>query len=137
MNKDYNHIGVWTKACSLRSLYDLPKPDETDFLVALLFGVHRILREEAFRLLQYNYDDVYSNCSYRLPEVYREQMELVLKEKKDEKELLYSKLVSMAGVLPELPENSLTGLAEKIITIESANDLLPYSGSGLYSLAPG
>lgn len=129
VNKDYNHIGVWTKVCSLRSLYGLPRPDETDFLVALLFGVHRILREEACRYLKDNYDDVYSNCSYRLPGRYREQLELILKEEKDEKELLYNKLASLAGVLPELPENSLTGLAEKIITIESANDLLPYSDS--------
>lgn len=129
VNKDYNHIGVWAKACSIRSLYGVSRPDETDFLVALLFGVHRILREEACRYLKDNYDDVYSNCSYRLPGRYREQLELVLKEEKDEKELLYTKLASLAGVLPELPENSLTGLAEKIITIESAGDLLPFTGS--------
>ncbi|MFP4489491.1 MAG: HEAT repeat domain-containing protein, partial [Bacteroidales bacterium] len=129
VNKDYNHIGVWTKACSIRSLYRLPGPDETDFLVALLFGVHRILREEAFCYLKDNYDDVYSNCSYRLPGKYREQLELLLKEEKDEKELLYTKLASLAGVLPELPENSLTGLAEKIISVESASDLLPFMGS--------
>ncbi|MDZ7739215.1 MAG: hypothetical protein U5K32_09175 [Bacteroidales bacterium] len=129
VNKDYNHIGIWTKACALRSLYDLPKPDETDFLVALLFGVHRILREEACRYLQDNYDDVYSSCSYRLPKVYREQLELVLKEKKDERELLYNKLLSLSMIFTEIPENSLPQLAEKIRIIENGNDLRPYAGS--------
>lgn len=125
VNKDYNHIGVWTKACSIRSLYELSGPDKTDFLVALLFGVHRVLREEACRYLQNNYEEVYNSCSYRLPEIYRSQLELVLKEKRDERRLLYNKVISLSIIFPELPENSLLHLAEKIRVIENSKDLLP------------
>ncbi|MEE4213563.1 MAG: hypothetical protein V2I34_00755, partial [Bacteroidales bacterium] len=114
VNKDYNHIGVWTKALAIRQLYKMPKPEETDFLVALLFGVHRILREESCRYLQKNYDDVYSKCSYRLPKLYRDQLDEILKEQLVEDELVYRKLRSLLLLFPGIPENILTPLAENL-----------------------
>ena len=114
INKDYNHIGLWTKVCALRRLYELRKPGETDFLVALLFGVHRILREEACRYLQENYDDVYSSCSYRLPGLYRDQLDELLKNHIPDRELVYEKLKSLLFIFPGLPEKALISLAEDV-----------------------
>lgn len=118
VNKDYNHIGVWTKALAIRQLYKLPRPGETDFLVALLFGVHRILREEACRYLQENYDDVYSKCSYRLPRLYRDQLDEILKQQLVEDELVYRKLRSLSLLFPGIPENNLSSLAENIKQVD-------------------
>ncbi|MDT8401891.1 MAG: hypothetical protein RQ743_09355 [Bacteroidales bacterium] len=114
INKDYNHIGLWTKVCALRRLYEVQKPGETDFLVALLFGVHRILREEACRYLQENYDDVYSSCSYRLPRLYRDQLDELLKKHIPGNELVYEKLKSLLLIFPGLPERVLISLAEDV-----------------------
>ncbi|MFO7851754.1 MAG: hypothetical protein ACQERS_12635 [Bacteroidota bacterium] len=117
VNKDYNHIGVWAKVCALRSLYGLPKPEETDFLVALLFGVNRILREEACRFLQDNYEDVYSRCSYRLPKLYRDQLDELLKNHIKEAELLYSKIESLSKIFPGISRNQLINMAEGLLLI--------------------
>ena len=117
VNKDYNHIGLWTKVCALRSLYGLPKPDETDFLVALLFGVHRILREEACKFLQDNYEDAYESCSYRLPKVYREQLDELLDNYIKDNELLYNKLKSLLMIFPGISSNKLINVAETLTLI--------------------
>lgn len=118
VNKDYNHIGIWTKAVAVRQLYKLPRPGETDFLVALLFGVHRILREESCRYLQENYDDVYSKCSYRLPKLYRDQLDEILEQQLVEDELVYRKLRSLSLLFPGIPENILSTLAENIRQVD-------------------
>ncbi|MBN1388147.1 MAG: MFS transporter [Bacteroidales bacterium] len=117
VNKDYNHIGVWTKVCAIRSLYGLPRPDETDFLVALLFGVHRILREEACKFLQENYDDVYKSCSYRLPNIYRKQLDELLADYIKDNELLYNKLKSLSKIFPGISRNNLINMAEDLILV--------------------
>ena len=129
VNKDYNHIGVWTKVCSLRRLYELTKPAETDFLVALLFGVHRILREESCRYLQDNYDDVYRNCSYRLPKLYRDQLDEILDNHIKDNELVYIKLLSLLQFFPGIPENILISMAEKIKLLNKIEDSLPEPGT--------
>ncbi len=117
VNKDYNHIGLWTKVCALRSLYGLPKPDETDFLVALLFGVNRILREEACKFLQDNYEDAYESCSYRLPKVYREQLDELLDNYIKDNELLYNKLKSLLMIFPGISSSKLINVAETLTLI--------------------
>ncbi len=128
INKDYNHIGIWTKVCAIRSLYGLLKPEETDFLVALLFGVHRILREEACKFLQANYDDVYKSCSYRLPRIYRDQLDDLLKDYIKDNELLYNKLKSLSMIFPGIPRNKLINMAEDLVLI---------NGEQVASIEPG
>jgi HEAT repeat protein len=123
VNKDYNHIGVWAKALAIRKLYKLPRPEETDFLVALLFGVHRILREESCRYLQENYDDVYSKCSYRLPKLYRDQLDDILQMQLVEDELVYRKLRSLSLLFPGIPENILSSLAENMKQVDEYHAL--------------
>jgi len=118
VNKDYNHIGVWTKVCAISSLYGLPKPGETDFLVALLFGVHRILREEACKFLQDNYENAYENCSYRLPKIYRDQLDKLLANYIKANELLYNKLKSLSMIFPGISNNKLIAMAEALILID-------------------
>ena len=118
VNKDYNHIGIWTKACAIRSLYGLPKPPETDFLVALLFGVHRILREEACKFLQDNYNDVYKNCSYRLPKIYKEQLDEMLTDYIKDYKLIYNKLKSLLMIFPDISRNKMISMAENLILID-------------------
>ncbi len=121
VNKDYNHIGLWTKACAIRSLYDLPVPDESDFLVALLFGVNRLLREEACRYLQANYKDVYASCSYRIPKVYRMQLDELLSGKIMDRDLIFNKVETLSAVFPDLPEDLLLLPAEKMALVEQGN----------------
>ncbi|MBS0010684.1 MAG: hypothetical protein KFF49_04700, partial [Bacteroidales bacterium] len=129
VNKDYNHTGVWTKVCALRSLYNLPRPSETDFLVALLFGVHRILREEALRYLQEQFDDVYHSCSYRLPRIYRDQLDEMLRGHARDLELVHNKLKSLALVFPGIPENTLNKMAEDVSLVNREKTGLPEPGS--------
>ncbi|HCC70556.1 MAG TPA: hypothetical protein DEQ09_05325, partial [Bacteroidales bacterium] len=119
INMDYNHLGVWVKACALKGLYNMPRPEETDFIVALLFGVNSALREEAFRYLKDNYDDAYSGCSYRLPVTYREQLNKLLNNSNNENQYICDKLKSLSAIFPGIPKNSLVELAEKIEIISS------------------
>ena len=124
VNKDYNHIGVWTKVCALRSLYKLPSATEPDFLIALLFSVNRILREEAFMYLQEYYEGRYAQCSYRLPKVYGEQLDRLLHGDNNGNDLICNKLMSLSLVFPSLQGNSLISLAEDVRRVDS-----PVSGN--------
>ncbi len=74
INTDYNRIGVWTKSCALKSLYNISNIEDPDFVIALLFSPNRILREEALRYLQTKFEDVYSYCAHRVPEKYQDHL---------------------------------------------------------------
>ena len=78
INTDYNRIGVWTKSCALKSLYNISDIEDPDFVVALLFSPNKILREEALRYLQAKFDDVYSYCAYRVPDKYRDHLSAMI-----------------------------------------------------------
>ena len=78
INTDYNRIGVWTKACALKSLYNISNIEDPDFVIALLFSPNKILREEAIRYLQTKFEDVYAYCSYRVPEKYQDHLKAII-----------------------------------------------------------
>jgi len=118
VNKDYNHIGVWTKVCALRSLYKTSAAAEPDFLIALLFSVNRILREESFIYLQKYFEGKYGQCSYRLPKIYGDQLDRLLHGANKDNDLLYNKLRSLSMVFPALPGNILIPLAEDVRRID-------------------
>lgn len=135
INKDYNHVGVWAKTCALQSLYSIKHFKETDSIVALLFGVNRILREEAFRYLQERHVDVYNSCSYRLPVNYRMQMDAIARSDLGDHAFAYNRLVSLSGILPCIPRKNLVRLAlnievlgrDEVASLDQGTDYLLWS----------
>ncbi|HKL66451.1 MAG TPA: hypothetical protein VJ877_01060, partial [Bacteroidales bacterium] len=122
VNKDYNEVGVWTKACAIRSLGRLEPPAKTDFLVALLFSGHRMLREESCYYLDNNFEQVYEKCSDRLPADYREQLNILVNGDFDENDLIYVKLKSLSRVFEDIAETDLAALAEKVLLVKQGDD---------------
>ncbi len=117
VNKDYNHISAWTKVCAMRSLYDIPKPDNIDFIVALLFSPVKILREEGVRYIREKDIDIFTSCSYRIPPKFTEHIEMVIKGDISDRMEIYRKLNYIKELLGNIPENNLIALASEMMVI--------------------
>lgn len=122
VNKDYNEVGVWTKACAIRSLSRLEPPSKTDFLVALLFSGHRMLREESCYYLDNNFKQVYAECSGRLPVDYRRQLNTLVNGDFNVNDLTFVKLKSLSRIFEDIAETHLVSLAEKVLLVKEDDD---------------
>ncbi len=111
INKDYNHISVWAKATALRSLLKLDRPENPDFIIALLFSQNKILREEAVRFLKENYEEVYDFCAPRIPVQFREHLSTVVSGEVGEHNELYRKVLFLTGRFRNIPEEDLISLS--------------------------
>ena len=114
VNTDYNRIGVWTKACALKSLNSIENIENPDFLVALLFSPFLILREEAFRILNARFNKVLEYCRKRIPSQYMEHMALMLEGKLSAKDEIFTKAGFLAELLPGIPMDDLADLARDL-----------------------
>ena len=75
INCDYNLIGVWTKACTVRSIPEINEEDLGESVVALLFSPDQILREESARLIAQSGRELYKATSERIPEAVRNKLD--------------------------------------------------------------
>ena len=111
INTDYNRIGVWAKACALKSLHSIENIDNPDFLVALLFSPFRILREEALKNLKERFDDPQDYFGERTPVKYREHINMMLQGKLSQRDEIFVKANFISEILPGLTRNDAVELA--------------------------
>jgi len=79
INRDYNFINTWTKACALNSYSELEKPKVSDDLLAQLFNPDPILRESSACLINKIDKDAYNNCGSRLNEKAKFELDNIIK----------------------------------------------------------
>lgn len=113
INCDYNLIGVWTKACTLRSISAIGDANLGESVAALLFSPEQILREESARLLSRSSMELFRSTSSRIPEKNRIHLDRMVSDQINERELLYEKTKFLASCFNEINEDDLLFLAEK------------------------
>ncbi|HEX2920081.1 MAG TPA: Npt1/Npt2 family nucleotide transporter [Bacteroidales bacterium] len=113
INRDYNLLNIWTKACTIRNITEL-KGDIAESASALLFSPETIIQEEAARLISRSKRDLYNTVSQRIPDSERKRLDNIIEEKTASEELIYEKIVFLSKFFPGIPEEELVFLAEKI-----------------------
>ncbi len=114
INCDYNLLGIWTKACTLRSISRIGDADLGESAAALLFSPEQILREEAARLLARSSMELYRSTSSRIPEKFRIQLDRLVSDEILVNELMFEKVKFLASCFNEIKEDDLLFLAEKM-----------------------
>lgn len=139
LNRDYNFLGVWIRACAIRSIVNIEDKDLKESLVALLFSPEAILREEAAMLFSHSVSDIFASVSGRLPENIREHLRKIFANETDNMELLFEKVKFLSARLNKIDEEHLLYLAEHMKYVKSADtvSLSVYGGFILWSVRHG
>jgi MFS family permease len=111
INRDYNFLGVWIRACVIRRMPEIKNRDLAQSIVALLFSPETILREETAKLLARSDKGFYEEASDRVPLQVKESLEKIFNGTIPEKELLYEKINFLESIFDGLPEENLFFLA--------------------------
>jgi hypothetical protein len=115
INCDYNLIGVWTKACALRSIPEIEEEDLGESVVALLFSPEELLREESARLIARSGKELYKTTLERIPEAARKQLDKIIAGEITEKELVFEKVRFLSSCFKGIKEDELLFLADKLL----------------------
>jgi hypothetical protein len=114
INRDYNLLGVWLRACLIREVPRITDDEMAETLIALLFSPEMILRQEAAKLLSRSESSYYRQVRDRIPEEMKNIPDDILSGKISRYELLYDRVVFLKSLLNMLPEEKLISLAEEM-----------------------
>lgn len=102
INRDYNHINRWTKACALNYIGTMPGFEVTDDIIANLFNPHPLLREMAAWAIYQIDPTIYNANIYRLPENVRIELDRSIvnseRRRQEGKKLYFEKVVFLSKV---------------------------------------
>jgi len=139
INRDYNFISIWTKACTLRSLPDIEGDDLAQSVVALLFSPELILQEESAKLVARSSMELYKSTSRRITASVKNHMDRVVNEEIDKRELLFEKVQFLSYCFISIPQEELLTLAPSMqhtVDLQSVLPSIPY-GCLIWSLNEG
>ena len=111
INRDYNLISLWTKACTLRSIGEFEGDDMAESVVALMFSPEEILQEESAKLVSRTSPELYKSVSQRIPDSVRMRLDNIVNGTTDEKELLFDKILFLSKCFKGIPEEEMLHLA--------------------------
>ena len=114
INRDYNLLGVWLRACLIREVPRITDGEMAETLIALLFSPEMILRQEAAKLLSRSESSYYRQAWDRIPEEMKIILDDILSGKISRHELLYDRVIFLKSLLNMLPEEKLISLAEEM-----------------------
>ena len=124
LNRDYNLISIWTKACVLRKIREIKDPEIAESVIALLFSPENLLQEEAVRLLARSDIKLYKSVYSRIPYLTRRHLDRIIEGEIDVKELLFDKVEFLRSCLTGILEEELLLLARKMVYYDNQKDLL-------------
>jgi ATP:ADP antiporter, AAA family len=113
LNRDYNLIGLWIKACVLRYHKGIRDVEMAESVVALLFSPERILQEEATGLIARSDLRLYKSVSNRIPIATRRLLDRIINGEADKNELLFDKIRFLSECFTGIIEEQLLSLALK------------------------
>jgi AAA family ATP:ADP antiporter len=114
INRDYNLLSLWTKACTLRNIPEIEGDKLKESVVALFFSPETILQEEAARLVARSDMELYELVSQRIPDLIRRRLDNIVYGKTEEMELLFEKTVFLSDIFKGINEEDLLILSEEI-----------------------
>jgi len=100
INKDYNEINRWTKACAINKLLHVKNAKVTDTLVANLFNPDKLLREISAYVIHKLAPDKYEGLSMRMSDKDKKEMNAFLFDEKDRanKTLMFTKILFLKTI---------------------------------------
>ena len=123
LNRDYNLLGIWIRACVLRTIKTTDSKYLKESIIALLFSPELILQEEAARLLLQIGGDLYREVSPRIPPAAHERLKRIAAGTMPEGDLIYNKVIFLTTCFCDSCEEDMLNLAGSLIYAEKG-----YSG---------
>ena len=114
INRDYNLISLWTKACTLRSITKIECDDMAESVTALLFSPEELIQEEAVTLIARSKPELYISASPRIPDLIKTRLDKIINGTTDNKELLFEKVKFLAKYFMGISEDELLLLASQM-----------------------
>jgi ATP:ADP antiporter, AAA family len=121
LNRDYNLLNIWTKACTLRNLTEIEGDNLAESVVALLFSPEEIIQEESAKLIARSSRELYRSASQRIPESTKMRLDKIVNGETNEKELLFEKVQFLADCFNGIPEEELFSLAGAMKYLEDSH----------------
>ncbi len=118
INRDYNLLSLWTKACVLRYLPGIGDDELSESVVALLFSPENILQEEAVRLIARINPELYRSVSHRIPVPVRKHLDRIINAETETGEYLSEKIQFLSGCFKGIIEEELLFLARNLIYVK-------------------
>lgn len=119
INRDYNLISLWTKACTLRSITRIEGDNMAESVTALLFSPEEIIQEESANLIARSKPEIYTSASPRLSDSTRKRLDKIINGTIDKKELLFGKVEFLSKYFMGIPEDDLVPLAGEMKFIKN------------------
>jgi ATP:ADP antiporter, AAA family len=139
LNRDYNLLSLWTKACVLRNLKEIRDSEMAESVVALLFSPENLLQEEAVLLIARSDIKLYKSVYNRIPVATRKRLDRVIAGETDSREILFEKIRFLSGQFEGIVEDELLLLAKNMVffsDIKTFMSALP-EGYILWSMTSG
>ncbi len=114
INRDYNLLGIWTKACAIRNLKETDNGPLAESVVALLFSPEPVLQEESAGLLARSGREIYTSAAERIPARVKKRIEKIIDGSSPSEDLLFEKVRFLSGYFKETMEDYLLVLAESL-----------------------
>lgn len=120
INRDYNLLSVWAKACALRATDKITSESLKESVIALLFSPENILREEAARLIGRTGKDLYADVSSRLRSSDRKSLERIISGNAGTDSFLFEKVTFLCSLFSTIREDELIYLAASMECFSSS-----------------
>ncbi len=129
INRDYNLLGIWIRACVLRNLMEIKPESLGESVVALMFSPEVILREEATGVLSRSKKGLYAEVSPRIPSDKRERLKVIADGNAVQEALVYDKVRFLSSCFTGCNEEDLLFLAGSAsFTKKLTREILPADG---------
>jgi hypothetical protein len=115
INRDYNLLDLWTKACTLRYMPEIRTPAMAETASALLFSPEEIMREESARLMARTNRELYWSVSERLADPIKRRLDTIVMGKLEQEDLVFNKVAFLSGHLKGIPERHLLSLSGNMV----------------------
>jgi len=119
INRDYNLISLWTRACTLRSIDKIEGEEMAESVTALLFSPEQLIQEESANLIGRSNRELYFSASGRIPGLIRERLDKIINGTADKKGFIFEKVQFLSIFFEGIPEDDLLPLAVGMIHLNN------------------
>ena len=130
INRDYNHLSLWTKTCTLRNIKEIEGADMAESVAALLFSPEGILQEEAARLIARSSRELYRSVSQRVSDSTKKRLDRIVNGETDENELLFEKIKFLTDFFKGISEEEMLALSGAMIYLKDIKTGLNFPSDG-------
>jgi AAA family ATP:ADP antiporter len=123
LNRDYNLIGIWSKACTLRNMTKITGKNLEETVLALLFTSEKVIQEEAARLIGRTKIDLYHSVSGRIKAESKNRLDKIVAGEIPDEEFLYEKKSFLSSIIPNIPDEECLYLASAVKFLKNIQNL--------------